>query len=728
MIFLNSILLFGTAAAAVPIIIHLLNKRKVQHVTWAAMRFLREAIEQNQRRLRIEDLLLLLLRCLLLILLALTLARPAVRGAAASGRGATTAVVIVDSSYSMSASDGMRSAFDRAKDAAAGLIDGFPTGSKVAVWTSSNAVNPLIAEPTADLSLARSSIISATRTDRATDLLPPLRRAAELLKRLEGPREIDLITDGQASGFKAMSDIVQTLSSASDVSTHVILIHTPAFENLCVSELRPLGEMMLVNHSIRFAATVTNNGITEAHDVRVSLRIDGGEPADETIISSIPAGATGSAFLFARLTTEGYHTISASIPPDRLPADDTRTIAVHALAGIRVLLVDGEPTHDRDGATFYLQRLFAVSDAASATGTPPVTATVVDSSGLQQQPLDNYSAVVLADVPSLNAKDTKALADYVQRGGGLLVFAGDQLQRSFYNDQLLTNLKLLPAAYGDARGEIDASKKLLTFESSNHYDHPIAEVWNGWNDGNVGLPGLVNIFRLMPLTPDARETTDVAGPPRTILRFSDHSPAVMERTFGLGRVIQFAIPAGVHWDDLPLHVGTFVPLVFRSLAAIVSRQDDGLNVGAGSPFTFHPNAQYLNQDATIIRPGDSSDANAPHDVRPVQLIGSEPTVTDEQTDTAGGYGMTFGDGTSLRFAVQSDPNESKLDPLTPDQQRELASVARITDSAGGIDTADTTQAQSAHSSLGEWWPKFAIATIVLAVIEMTCAWWFSRAK
>ncbi len=108
MIFLNSILLFGTAAAAVPIIIHLLNKRKVQHVTWAAMRFLREAIEQNQRRLRIEDLLLLLLRCLLLILLALTLARPAVRGAAASGRGATTAVVIVDSSYSMSASDGMR--------------------------------------------------------------------------------------------------------------------------------------------------------------------------------------------------------------------------------------------------------------------------------------------------------------------------------------------------------------------------------------------------------------------------------------------------------------------------------------------------------------------------------------------------------------------------------------------------------------------------------------------
>ena len=80
MTFLNPILLLGSLAVAIPILIHLLNKRKVQHITWAAMRFLRESIEQNQRRLRIEDLLLLVMRCALLALLAVALARPTLGG------------------------------------------------------------------------------------------------------------------------------------------------------------------------------------------------------------------------------------------------------------------------------------------------------------------------------------------------------------------------------------------------------------------------------------------------------------------------------------------------------------------------------------------------------------------------------------------------------------------------------------------------------------------------
>ena len=76
MSFLNPIMLFGLAAVSVPIIIHLLNRRKFQKVVWAAMKFLQISVEQNQRRMRVEDMILLALRCLLLALLALALARP----------------------------------------------------------------------------------------------------------------------------------------------------------------------------------------------------------------------------------------------------------------------------------------------------------------------------------------------------------------------------------------------------------------------------------------------------------------------------------------------------------------------------------------------------------------------------------------------------------------------------------------------------------------------------
>ena len=59
-----SLFLAGAAAIALPIIIHLLNKRKFIVVDWAAMDFLLDADKKNRRRIRLENLLLLLLRCL----------------------------------------------------------------------------------------------------------------------------------------------------------------------------------------------------------------------------------------------------------------------------------------------------------------------------------------------------------------------------------------------------------------------------------------------------------------------------------------------------------------------------------------------------------------------------------------------------------------------------------------------------------------------------------------
>ncbi|MBI1842801.1 MAG: BatA domain-containing protein, partial [Verrucomicrobia bacterium] len=76
MSFLNPIMLAGLSAIAIPILIHLLNRRKFQKVVWAAMRFLQLSVEKNQRRMEIEDMILLVLRCLLVALIALALARP----------------------------------------------------------------------------------------------------------------------------------------------------------------------------------------------------------------------------------------------------------------------------------------------------------------------------------------------------------------------------------------------------------------------------------------------------------------------------------------------------------------------------------------------------------------------------------------------------------------------------------------------------------------------------
>ena len=58
MSFLNPFMLFGAGAVAVPIIIHLLNRRRFQRVVWAAMRFVKVSTEKNQRRMLVEDMIL----------------------------------------------------------------------------------------------------------------------------------------------------------------------------------------------------------------------------------------------------------------------------------------------------------------------------------------------------------------------------------------------------------------------------------------------------------------------------------------------------------------------------------------------------------------------------------------------------------------------------------------------------------------------------------------------
>ena len=104
MTFLNPLLLFGMAAIAAPIIIHMFMNRRIKRVVWAAMQFLQASVQKNQKRMEIEDLLLLALRCLILILLALALARPIIGRVAdaGAGKGGETAVIAIDNSANAS--------------------------------------------------------------------------------------------------------------------------------------------------------------------------------------------------------------------------------------------------------------------------------------------------------------------------------------------------------------------------------------------------------------------------------------------------------------------------------------------------------------------------------------------------------------------------------------------------------------------------------------------------
>jgi len=150
--FLNAALLGGMLAVSIPIVIHLFHKSRFRVVPWGAMHLLEAVLRKNTRRLKLEQLLLLLLRCGIPVALALLMARPVLTGLEPLLGGAPTAtVVLVDNSYSMEAGGLNRSNYLQAREAARQVLEQPPPGSEAAVVRMAGGVSALLDGPTPDL-------------------------------------------------------------------------------------------------------------------------------------------------------------------------------------------------------------------------------------------------------------------------------------------------------------------------------------------------------------------------------------------------------------------------------------------------------------------------------------------------------------------------------------------------------------------------------------------------
>ena len=153
MSFLNFSLIFGTAAFSIPLIIHLFHKSRFKIVKWGAMHLLEAVLKTNRRRVRIEQWILLAIRCLIPAMLALAMARPLWKGASSLlGNAKTSTVVLLDNSYSMDASRAGSTSFGIAKDETQRLINELRPGSEAHVILMGEGGRGLLDAPSYDLS------------------------------------------------------------------------------------------------------------------------------------------------------------------------------------------------------------------------------------------------------------------------------------------------------------------------------------------------------------------------------------------------------------------------------------------------------------------------------------------------------------------------------------------------------------------------------------------------
>lgn len=717
------------AAVSVPIIIHLWNRRRFKKVVWAAMRFVQISVEKNKKRMEIEDMILLALRCLLLFLLALALARPAFRDSAAGAFGVAkvTAVLLLDNSGSMGMSDGVETRFEQGRKAAEQIINSLPSGSAVAVYLASDTAKPLLAEPTHDLNLARKVIREARLSDRGTEMYQPLERAVETLKgRAAVQKEIYLITDGQSAGWSQLGDIQTLLARATDagkkenLQTHLVLVGRREERNLGITDLTLASGLSPINRPLRFEVSVANTGSLKVDNVKVSIAVDADAASDSVVIPEIPPGQIRTASLFVRLRTEGWHSVTAKIGQDALPFDDQRVLAVRGIKELSALLIDGDPGDEpRAAETFFIRLAMAPVPFAEQQDyfVKPRAVTVPELSGVR---FDDYDVVVLANVAEITVAQSQLLERFVRRGGGLLVFPGPRTNPTFYNERLGRELKLLPAAIGDLVGDEQQDEKFAHFQSKN-YDHPIISLWRNQSAGTIASARFYKYFKLLPII-DGNSSTNVADATKVVLRFEDESPAVVEKSYGLGRVVQFASTGDIAWNDLPVRPAV-VPLLHRILAAVTQNRDQSANLPVGQPFVRRLHAERIGQDASVVNPAHEGDER---DLEKIAMIEGNPGVTYDRTDQSGIYEVKLSDPEeSVKFATQSNPAESGLAELSAADLGEIRRVANVARFNPLVDLRQLVEKQRVGA---EFWLPLVIIVLLLAGCETFLAQYFSRSK
>ncbi|MBM49735.1 MAG: hypothetical protein CMP27_07880 [Roseibacillus sp.] len=697
--FLNQALLWGMAAISIPVLIHLLNRRRYRRVPWAAMRFLKISVDQNQRRMRLEDWILLLLRCAVVALLASLLARPVLEGVSGVPGSKVAAAIIVDNSASMGSQEGGVTRLALAREADHEILSGLPQGSPVVVGDVFRAH-----EASADHEFARARIDAITQTERHADLILATKEA---IGALEGQavvdRELYVITDGHAEEWGSLAALGGRFSDiTAGVRVQLITVGSSLNANLGISRLTPAAALPAVDQPFRIDVDVTNFGEAPVTRVPVKVLVDGQASGNPWIIEELGPGRSETATLYTALPGPGYHRVTVALEGDKAPFDDRQTVVMRARDEVNVLLVDGEPgAEDRDSETFFLREALAPVPPAERSSYP-VKPRVVSGSNLEAEALDRYEAVVLANVADVSLAFADRLVRFVEKGGGLVVFPGGNFRPESYNALLYRRHGLLPASFVPREGDIGPRTRSLIPAETN----PLSLE----RDLLAGVK-----FRQI------QRLQLGEGDYRVNLRYDDGQPALVESNYGQGKVFVFTSSADLAWNDFAVRPA-YVPFVSRVLGGIVPSRENNLNVAAGDPVRYRLDARLVGRDATVYELEDPESLG-----RLTELSGDDGVslLEFDRTDRAGPYQVTIaGEPEPLLFSVRPSERESSV-ALLGDEQ-----LARLGDSVTVSRWASNGKAASLEmdrQGAELWWPLLLVV-IALAAVEMTLAQWFSRSK
>ena len=712
-LFLNPWMLLGLTGILLPVIAHLLSRKKYDQVDWGAMQFL-ELDNSAKRNVRLEEYLLMLVRMGIVALVAIAMARPWIGsdwlGVIASSQPRDV-ILIIDGSCSMGWDEKLdgKTPHIRAQQLAREFLATLRTGDAVQVIDARERSQIVLPESTRDPYRVKEAIHDLPPPAGSADLLAALRQGMKLLAAGTSlTREVVLFTDLQALSWNPDDDTLwkqfDDLRSQSPITPNLWIVDTSGGElgrgpNFSLEKLQLSRELAILGAPVRITSKVIASGSDTATTRKVFLEIDERRLNDRAIQIKIPPnGEIGVEFEY-RFETPGSHLISLVLDEDHLAGDNRADAAVTITESLPVLLVDG----DRQTDPTKSETFFSLAALRSTEGDQAwIKATVITPQELTIEHLKATSVTVMANVPTLNEISRKGLRQFVASGHSLLFTLGDRVDQRHYQSILAAGGdEIFPGQLEEIVTEKEADKRgvrilnsslelpwLQPFRSDRGGSLPDAR-WSRWWKVSIPIqpadppgqprPAAANAQTAAqkPLLPSIENDEPSLSIGATIVeaRLTTGDPLLISRRYGSGTTAVLTSSLDADWNTLPAKQD-YVPFLHELLFSLAV-PPTSRNLSVNSPLLLAVSPE-LNPDAYQF-------LNPAHQSLPVEKRDDEfqSKVLLRNTSSPGPYQFLPRSKPPQQivraeyFAVNFDRQESDLTRLTEDQQTTLAAEDRM---------------------------------------------------
>ena len=750
----------GALAVGVPILIHLLNKRRFKIVDWAAMDFLFEADKKNRRRVRLENFILLALRCLAMLLIGFLLARPFLPSSITKVINQVQKyerVILLDDSLSQKVLVGNETALQVAKNSLKQLLTELADSDETEDWftlfLTSNPTEPVRVNEIVtkgSVNLLNETIDGIECTDAPADYQSCLQKIKEYVSgdRKDVGRVVYVFSDLRARDWSSNSleaseyAANKTLQEISEKVPQgfVVDVASNRDQNLAITDFRT-DDLLVSTKRVNFTVEVTNFGDQTVNDVRVIFQVGDETPKYKKIPSIKPGSKEVADFLHQFTTTtnplsmtdeeselsqlKNYRIVAEidrqslgekELLADQLIEDSKRALASRVMSGVPILLVDGDPSLSAERSDTYYLNLLRIFGTGWKIDT-------ITSTEFESVPLAKYRVIFLCNIDSASNERIRALEQWVADGGGLVVMPGNQVDAGTFNQFFYRDGEgLSPIQLTEMRGD-PTRNNWVNFEIDPQTHPAVKTIVEA---EGVGFDR-VEVFSWWSSIVDEKRLGDTVSVP---LRFSDsdNSAAMTELIFGKGKSIVFTIPADGDWSSWPGDF-SFLPIMVDMVDDLVSTNASASVAAMGSEIRVPVDLSLYQNQVSIIDPGNEKveKVASPLDESDSESSDTIYYVTFDDVNRAGFYEVQLnrhsGETDSLLFASNIDPSEGKLQrlnvgSLAPDFFGENFSLIK----------PENLREQEVKGVTSEIWPWVVILLLVVLSAEQFLGWFWGRKR